>query len=221
MENTQNNSGIIYKVINTETNQVYIGATTTKSIDERKNDHLQKSNKGTGYKFHNAIDTYGPDSFRWEQIDTASNIDELASKEIKYISEYDSLENGYNSDKGGGFKKTVYQYNLDGSPANSFEDLTSAAISINATKKGISKACWNVNHTLGGYLWSYEFKEKFIPESDNRKKQVVQYNLNGNLLAHYISVAEASRITGLSKTCISRCCRGEREQSGGFIWNYS
>lgn len=46
MENTENNSGIIYKVINTKTDQVYIG-TTTKSIDERKNDHLQKSNKGT------------------------------------------------------------------------------------------------------------------------------------------------------------------------------
>jgi group I intron endonuclease len=220
MENTQYNSGTIYKVINTETNQVYIGS-TTKSIAERKNDHLQKSNKGTGYKFHNAINTYGPDSFRWEQIDTASNIDELASKEIKYISEYDSLENGYNSDKGGGFKKTVYQYNLDGTPINSFEDLTSAAVSIDATKKSISNACWNVNHTLGGYLWSYEFKEKFIPDPDNRKKQVIQHSLNGNVLAHYISASEASRKTGISKTCITRCCRGERENSGGFLWKYS
>lgn len=219
MENTQNNSGIIYKVINTETNQVYIG-TTTKSIAERKNDHIQKSNKATDSKFHNAVSTYGSDSFRWIQIDTASNIDELASKEIKYISEYDSLENGYNSDKGGGFKKTVYQYNLDGTPVNSFEDLTSAAISINATKKGISKACWNVNHTLGGYLWSYELKEKFIPDSDNRKKKVVQYTLKGAELARYVSASEASRKTGISKTCISRCCRGERKSSGGFIWNY-
>jgi len=220
MENTENNSGIIYKVINTKTDQVYIG-TTTKSIDERKKDHLQKSNKGTGYKFHNAISTYGTDSFRWIQIDTASNNDELASKEIKYISEYDSLENGYNSDKGGGFKKTVYQYNLDGTLINSFEDLTLAAVSINVTKKNISKACWNVNHTLGGYLWSYEFKEKFIPEPDSRKKEVIQYSLNGNVLARYISASEASRKTGISKTCITRCCRGEREQSGGFLWKYS
>ncbi len=220
MENTQNNSGIIYKVINTETNQVYIG-TTTKSINDRKNDHLQKSNKGTGYKFHNAISTYGTDSFRWIQIDTASNNDELASKEIKYISEYNSLENGYNSDKGGGFKKTVYQYTLDGLPLNSFEDLTSAAVSIGATKKSISNACWNVNHTLGGYLWSYEFKEKFIPDPDNRKKQVIQHSLNGNILARYISASEASRKTGISKTCITRCCREEREQSGGFLWKYS
>ena len=220
MENTKNNSGIIYKVINTETKQVYIG-TTTKSIDERKKDHLQKSNKGTGYKFHNAISTYGTDSFRWIQIDTASNNDELASKEIKYILENDSLENGYNSDKGGGFKKTVYQYNLDGTLKNSFDNLNLAAVSINATKKSISKACWNVNHTLGGYLWSYEFKEKFIPEPDSRKKEVIQYSLNGNVLALYISASEASRKTGISKTCITRCCREEREQSRGFLWKYS
>ena len=220
MENTKNNSGIIYKVINTETKQVYIG-TTTKSIDERKKDHLQKSNKGTGYKFHNAISTYGTDSFRWIQIDTASNNDELASKEIKYILENDSLENGYNSDKGGGFKKTVYQYNLDGTLKNSFDNLNLAAVSINGTKKSISKACWNVNHTLGGYLWSYEFKEKFIPEPDSRKKEVIQYSLNGNVLALYISASEASRKTGISKTCITRCCREEREQSRGFLWKYS
>jgi hypothetical protein len=220
MKDKEQIQGIIYKVINTETNETYIGA-TTKSIDERKIDHIQKSNNDKGYKFHNAISTYGANSFQWIQIDTASDNNELASKEIKYISEHDALENGYNSDKGGGFKKTVYQYDLDGTPINSFKDLTSAAVAVNATKKGISKACWNVNHTLKGYLWSYDYKEKFIPDSDNRKKEVLQYNLNGNLLAQYISVAEASRKSGLSKTCIARCCRQERENSGGFLWKYS
>ena len=220
MKDKEQIQGIIYKVINTETNETYIGA-TTKSINERKIDHIQKSNNDKGYKFHNAINSYGANSFQWIQIDTASDNNELASKEIKYISEYDALENGYNSDKGGGFKKIVYQYNLDGTLSNTFENLTAAATSVNATKKGISKACWNVNHTLGGYLWSYEYKEKFIPDSDNRKKEVLQYNLNGNLLAQYISVAEASRKSGLSKTCISRCCRGERDRSGGFLWKYS
>ena len=73
---------------------------------------------------------------------------------------------------------------------------------------------------LGGYLWSYDHKEPFIIEPDNRKKQVIQYNLKGEELARYNSVAEASRETGLSKTCISRCCRGERRSSSGFIWKY-
>jgi len=217
MENTIYNY-IIYKAQNTITGESYIGA-TTKSIVERKTDHIQKSNKKVGTYFQEAISTFGIDNFRWIQIDTASNNDELASKEIKYILEYDSLENGYNGDSGGGFKKTVYQYNLDGSLNTTFEDLTTAGNSIDVRKQDICRA-WNVNNTLGGFLWSYEFKEKFIPESDNRKKEVIQFSLDGNVLARYISVAEASKISGLSKTCISRCCRGEREQSGGFIWSY-
>lgn len=219
MKKIENNQSIIYKVINTETNEIYIGATRN-SIDERKNDHIQKSDNGKGYKFHNAISTYGANAFRWEQIDTASTNNELASKEIKYISEYDTLENGYNSDKGGGFKKIIYRYNLNGSLNSTFEDLTVASNTINVRKQDISRACWSVNHALGGYLWSYEFKEKFIPDSDNRKKEVLQYCLDGKLLARYISASEASRKTGISKTCITRCSRGEREQSGGFLWKY-
>lgn len=219
MENTQNNSGIIYKVLNTETNQVYIGA-TTKSIEERKTDHIQKANNEIGSYFQEAISTYGADAFVWEQIDTATSNDELANKEIKYISEYDALNNGYNGDKGGGIKKTIYKYNLDGSLNNIFEDLSSASNTIVMRKQDVSRACWSVNHTLGGFLWSYEYREPFVPKSDNRKKDVIQYSVNGNTLARYISASEASRKTGISKTCITRCCRGERQKSGGFLWKY-
>lgn len=213
-------NSIIYKVTNNETNKVYIGA-TTKSIEDRKQDHIQKSATGNDIKFHNAINTYGTDSFHWVQIDTASNADELAKKEIQYINEFNSLEQGYNSDKGGGFKKTIYKYNLDGSLNSTFDNLTDAGKSINVRKQDISRACWSINHTLGGYLWSYEYEEPFIPRIDNRKKEVLQYNLNGNLLARYVSASEASRKTGISKTCITRCCRGERIFSGGFLWKYS
>ena len=211
---------IVYKVTNQETGKSYIGV-TTRSIEERKADHIQKANKGIGGAFQNAIMTYGSEAFRWEQIDTASSNDELAFKEIRYISEYDALENGYCSDKGGGIKKTVYKYNLDGSLNTTFEDLTTAGKSINVRKQAISRACWNVNQTLGGYLWSYEYKEPFIPDPDNRKKQVIQYSLDGKVLACYESASEASRKTGISKTCITRCCRGESEQNRGFLWRYS
>ncbi len=219
MQQIENNSGIIYKAQNTFTGEVYIGA-TTKSIEERKIDHIQKANNEIGSYFQEAISTYGADSFLWEQIDTASNNDELANKEIKYISDYDALNNGYNSDKGGGIKKTVYKYDLDGTLNDIFEDLTSASNTINVRKQDISRACWSVNNTLKGFLWSYEYREPFVPKSDNRKKKVIQYNLNGNVLASYISASEASRKTRISKTCITRCCRGEREQTGGFLWKY-
>lgn len=218
MENTIN-TYIIYKAQNTSTGETYIGA-TSRSIEDRKRDHLSKADRGLGSYFQEAIATYGADAFSWEQIDTASSNDELASKEIMYISEYDTFKNGYNSDKGAGFKKNIYKYNLDGSLNATFENLTLASETIGVRKQDISRACWNVNNTLGGYYWSYEHTKSFVPEHDNRKKEVIQSFLDGNFIAQYISVAEASRKSGLSKTCIARCCRGERENSGGFLWKY-
>ncbi len=219
MNEMENVKGIIYKVTNQVTNEQYIGATTT-SIQDRQEDHYQKSQTDCGYKFQQAISTYGADAFVWEQIDTANSIDELAKKEIQYIEKLETVANGYNSDKGGGFRKSVYKYNLDGTLNCSYDCLTTAGESINVRKQDISRACWSVNHALGGFLWSYDYVEPFKPDNDSRKKDVLQYSLNGNLLAKYISASEASRITGISKTCITRCCRGERLHSGGFIWKY-
>ena len=211
---------IIYKVTNQKTNETYIGA-TTKSIEERKLDHLQKSRKKVGSYFQEALGTFGADAFTWEQIDTASDDNELASKEIRYIAEYDSNANGYNADKGGGFKKIVYQYNLDGSLNHTSEDLSLAAKAISVRKQDISRACWSVNKTLGGFFWSYSYKEPFTPKKDNRKKGVTQYRLDGSFVCQFTSVSEASKVTRVSKTCISRCCRGERTSSKGFLWKYS
>lgn len=212
-------NGIIYKVVNRENGQVYIGATAN-SIEKRQLDHMERANRNEIGKFYDAISTYGTEAFIWEQIDTASSIDELAKKEKQYILEYNAKENGYNSDQGGGFKKTVYQYNLDGSLINSYCCLQDAGNVVNTTKKSISRACLSVNNIYNGFYWSYEFKELFKPKEDNRKKEVLQYAVEGNLVANYVSVAEASRQTGLSKTCISRACRGERANSGGFVWRY-
>lgn len=213
--------GIIYKVLNKENGQVYIGATMG-PLKQRCLDHTERSNRGETNKFHQAINTYGPEAFEWTQIDTANSIDDLALKEKQYIFEYKSKEEGYNSDIGGGFKKTVYQYDLvTGKLIDSFKCLEDAANAIDSCKKHISRACLSVNNVFRGYFWSYVYKEPFKPEKDSRKREVLQFNLDGNLLANYVSVSEASRITGISKTCISRCCRGEREQTGGYIWKYA
>ena len=99
---------IIYKAVNKHNGKAYIGS-TTRSIEERRRDHLAKANTGVGAAyFQEAIATYSPDAFDWEQLDTASSVDELAAKEILYIEKYNTLKDGYNSDKGGGFKKTIY-----------------------------------------------------------------------------------------------------------------
>jgi len=209
---------LVYKVTNLETGEAYVGA-TTRSIEERKADHIQKANKGVGAYFQEAIETYGPDSFSWEQIDTANNSNELAEKEKQYILQYNSKDKGYNSDSGGGFIKTVYQYNQDGALIASYGSLKEVQSTFNYDKRRISNACTTATLWQGSY-WSYSPSNNFTISADSRKKKVFQYNYNGDLVAEFTSVAEASSISGLSKSCISRCCRGERESSGGYIWKY-
>ncbi|WP_159018697.1 NUMOD1 domain-containing DNA-binding protein [Algibacter sp. L3A6] len=221
MKKNKKPAGFIYTVKCEITGEFYVGATTG-SIEQRKLDHQERANRGETHPFAKAIATHGSDAFTWEQTDTTNTTDELAKKEKEYIVKLNSKNQGYNSDAGGGIKKTVYQYNIkDGSLVNSYDSLVSASSAVSARKTCISNACLGQNKTCKGYYWSYNFSVPFNPEKDLRKKKVIQYSLSGKQVAVYDSVAEASRISGISKTCISRVCRNERKQSGGFIWKYN
>ena len=211
---------IIYKAQNELTGEVYIGATTN-SMHQRKLDHTERAKRGEQGQFQKAIGTYGPEAFSWTQIDTANSNDELAKKEKEYVIQYDSKENGYNSDSGGGIQKTVYQYAIEeGSLVNTFDCLESAANVVSASKRSISSACIGINNTCKGYYWSYSLSIPFNLQDDRRSKKVIQLDLNGVVIAEYKSVSNASKATGVSKTCISRVCRKERNHSGGFRWSY-
>ena len=213
-------SRIIYKVTNKENGEVYIGATTD-SLEKRIKDHLQKAKLEKGYKFQEAIRTYGPEAFSWEQVDTASSPNELAEKESKYILTYNSKKDGYNSDRGGGIKKDVYQYQVDqGNLLYVYPDLESAASAVSVDKRSISKACLGEIKSCKGFFWSYTLGENFMPEEDKRIKQVFQFQLNGSFLSSFKSVAEAARRMGVNKTSIAKCCRGEYHSAGDFLWRY-
>ena len=219
VDKKKNKFYIVYKAENNISGEVYIGATTN-SMHQRKLDHTERANRGEQGQFQEAIATYGPEAFTWTQIDTASTADELAQKEKEYIVQYDSKENGFNSNAGGGIQKTVYQYSIeDGSLVNTYDSLESAANAVSAYKTCVGNACTGQNKTCKGYYWSYSSTSPFNLK-DERKKKVIQLDFENNFIAEFQSVSEASRKTGISKTCISRCCRGERKSTGGYKWKY-
>lgn len=207
--------GIIYKATNITNGQVYIGA-TTQNLENRKKDHLNKADKHYNHKFQKAILEYGKENFHWEQLDTAFDLNDLAIKESKYIEQYDSNLNGYNSDKGGGFKKIIYQFNQTGELVTNFQSLEEASISSGISKSSISHACVKDRKTCNGLTWNYT--STFDLKEDYRKKKVIQYDLEGEILNVYDSIAEASKATETNKSSIAKCCRGERKKAGGFIW---
>lgn len=213
MEN-EVNAGIIYKATNKLNGEVYIGS-TTKTIEERKCDHIQRLDKDYATKFHKALLEYGKDNFEWEEIDTAKSINELAEKEVSYISKYNSLQNGYNSDTGGGFKKLVYQFK-DDEVINIFQSLEEASNAVNKSPNSISNACLGGRLTCAGYNWANT--DTFSKREDKRVKPIIQYSLEGELLNEFKSIAIAEEETGINKSSIAKCCRGERNTAGGYIW---
>ena len=86
----------IYKITNIQNNKVYIGQ-TIRPIEQRFRRHINDAlNNVLDTHFARAIRKYGKNSFTIEQIDTASNQEELNKKEQYWIHYYNSVNEGYN-----------------------------------------------------------------------------------------------------------------------------
>lgn len=110
-------SGIIYRrfIINDKGAEVsYVGQTCDPV--KRNNDFLNLRINYSGVRIDNARKKYGPDNFGYEVLESivCDTEEELAAKlnerEIFWIAEYDSFNNGYNNSIGGsgatGYKHT-------------------------------------------------------------------------------------------------------------------
>lgn len=51
-------------------------------------------------------------------------------------------------------------------------------------------------------------------------KRVCQYDMQGNMVAVWKSIIEASRATNIPDTNIGSCCKGRYRQAGGYVWKY-
>jgi len=105
MSNNKKIYGYIYR-ITFPTKKVYIGK-TTKTVEERFNEHINKSRKKENkYSVYNAIRRHGEDNIICEEIDKAYSKKELNDKEIYYIDKFKSYyknknKKGYNMTRGG------------------------------------------------------------------------------------------------------------------------
>ena len=66
-------------------------------------------------------------------------------------------------------------------------------------------------------------KKRVSENQTNRPDQsmmVTQLTPQEDVIAHYPSLNQASRETGIDQSHISKCCRGLRKYAGGFIWRY-
>jgi hypothetical protein len=56
--------------------------------------------------------------------------------------------------------------------------------------------------------------------NDSVCKKIAQFTLHGLLVSKYVSISEASRITGYSTSKISMACNGKINHYNGFHWEF-
>lgn len=54
---------------------------------------------------------------------------------------------------------------------------------------------------------------------NKQKKKILQYDLEGNFIREWESIAECGR-NGFLQSKITLCCQGKRKTHKGFIWKY-
>ena len=86
---------LIYIITNDINNKVYIGQ-TTKTLEERIQNHRNSMVSGVDTHIYRAMRKYGWDKFHFRQIATAESQEDLNYLEQYYISKYDSVKHGYN-----------------------------------------------------------------------------------------------------------------------------
>ncbi len=118
-ENSLNPYGRIYRLTDTTNGKMYHGQTTEENIERRWGAYRRLQCKGQ-IKLYNALKAHGPENFLFEVIDTTpQDQPQLDEMEIKYIAKFDSMNNGYNCDEGGGKKSEETKRRLSESKSGS------------------------------------------------------------------------------------------------------
>ena len=126
-------------------------------------------------------------------------------------------------------KRPVNQYDLEGNFIRQYESLCSL-LEYFPNMTTIWKVCNRHVDKKGSHIYTaYGFQWRYSDDCDDitsikhtvvryGKRRVAQYDLEGNLIAIYDSVADASKITGIGY--IYGAASGRRKTAGGYIWRY-
>lgn len=206
--------------------RVYIGITC--------NNPLKRWANGKGYKnndyFMKSITKYGWENFTHEILYENLTEPEAKIKEIELIKKYKSNQRlyGFNISSGGesaaGIKMSEEQKEL-------IRQGNLGKIISKETRLKLSKASKNTwqnpnfiqymrEINLGKNNPQYGKKRTDKEKLARGAKPVIQKTREGEIIAEFISLHDAENKTGLKRTGISECCKGNFKQYKGFIWEY-
>ena len=213
---------VIYLTTNIINGKKYIG----KDTNNRSN-YL-----GSGTYIKQAIQEYGKNNFKKTILEYCNSKEELILKEEYWLKKFDAENNPefYN--------KTNKSFGNSGQTEEGKRKISIAKKGWQPTKEQKIKMSEN---RKGHLIYTEEWKQKIsqstkgIKKSEdwkkqqsenkkgntNRRKKVIQYDVNGNFIKEWDYVLEAAYSLG-KKTgaAITEVCSGKRKSIYGYIWKY-
>lgn len=213
---------------------VYIGQTHNDIETRARKNGAQylTVNKETGEYYQpaiaQAIVKYGWDSFQKEILYSGLTSEEADEKEKELIREYKEKGVCYNICSGGkgvpGTKEhKVKQYTLSGEYVKTWDSIKEAEefIGIKRAQANIVCCCQGTKHRAYGYIWRYEEDDTPVKPLTPYRAPINQYTKNGDYIATYQTIKEASQMTGIGETSIGNNLRGRSKSAGGFSWKFA
>ena len=201
----------IYKIVNDINNKVYIGK-TEESVEKRFKEHCQArcQSQVNSRPLYSAMNKYGVNHFRVEQIEETDSPEE---REQYWIKEYDSYgSSGYNATKGG-----------DGARYADY-DLIFSLWNQGFSNKEI---CQKLNYdtaTVRAALQNFGVSKAERQERGRIKlsKKILMIDKDTDkVLKTFLSITDAlSFLNKGNGGHISQVCQGKRKTAYGYKWKY-
>lgn len=202
--NIQDGAGI-YAIVNVLNNKMYIGSTATLRKRFRQHLALLLRNEHHNAKLQNAVNKYGINNFKFVVLERCEPVtDTLLLLEQKYIDELGYYNICKVAGRTTGIKGKGHP--LSEQQRQNIILANKRRIFTDQMRKEISDRVKNYKHV------------------NDRKKQVECYSLDGELIATYNSVTDASRaikqLLGVNnaRVGIKRTYQGKRKTAYGFKW---
>ena len=131
---------------------------------------------------------------------------------------YDLSKNNY---------KMISQFTLDGKYIASYESAREAERITGVDYKLISGVLRGITKSSNGYQWRYYTDDDIfgiLPISRKKgglpEKRIAQYDMNGNLLQIFDSVADAAKSVNRTRSNIRCAAQGKYKSSAGYKWKF-
>lgn len=202
---------LIYRALNTETDECYIGRTGS-TLERRRSWHLSNADKtredGTPVytnAFADALRRYPRESFQWMVLESGLCKEDAYSREAYYIKLYDAELHGYNMkpddltpwNKGRQMNE-VYRDNL----------------------RGEKNGMFGRTHTPEYRAWRSQHMKEIQNGANNPSARRVRCIETGDV---WDSVVDCAKATGIGRDNIAACCRptSRNKSAGGLHFEYA